>query len=86
MEIKERNFKQEHIIRELNYTPFDYGIDFNKKEFKEFKERHIKNKIIVEKILDSWPVSCNSDFLLFFEFLRFKYPEIILTSSNLETS
>ena len=77
------DFKTEHIIRDNSiYEPFDWGIDFTKQEFKEFKERHIKNKQIIEKILYGWESSRNSDFLLFFEFLRVKYPEIQLTSSK----
>jgi len=83
IEIINTNFKQEHIIRNgFDYTPFDYGIDFNNKEFKEFKERHLDNKKIVEKILDYWEEARNYDFLLWMEYLRVKYPEIVLTSSE----
>ncbi len=77
------DFKTEHIVREgINYIPFDYGINFNNSEFKEFNERHLKNNLIINKILDSWEPSRNYDFLLFFEYLRTKYPEVILTSGK----
>ena len=76
------DFKTEHIERDNSiYEPFDWGIDFTKQEFKEFEERHLENNKIVEKILYGWEISRNSDFLLFIEFLRFKYG-IRLTNSK----
>lgn len=65
----------------MNYKPF-YYFDKEDGEYTYFEKSLKKNKLIVEEILRCWEKSRNSDFLLFFEYLRTKYPEIQVTSSE----
>lgn len=65
----------------MNYKPFQY---FEKEgdEFAYFEKNLKKSKLMVEEILRGWEKARNSDFLLFLEYLRVKYPEIEVTSSE----
>ena len=64
------------------YEPF-YYFDKQDGEFTYFEKSLKRNKLIVEEILRNWEKSRNSDLLLFFEYLRTKYPDIQVTSSEL---
>jgi|GEM_PF-4970703 len=70
----------ETILRQgSGYNPMDiWDLD---SEIKDFEENHKKNKLVTKEILSGWEKSRNSDFLLFWEYLRTKYPEIKVTSS-----
>ena len=75
---------QENEVIERNgfgYSPeIDYGEDTH--EIEELNENIKKTKFLVKEILTGWDKSTNNDVLLYFEFLRTKYPEIIVTSSS----
>ena len=63
------------------YSPTEhYGSDLA--EVEEYREQTKRNKPIVKEILESWDDATNNDTLLFFEFLRVKYPDIEVTSSK----
>src|SRR4030042_5747963 len=72
------DFKQEHIIRHgFEYSPIDYGNETEESE--DYINSLKKSKKIVEEILSVWDKSRNNDVLLYFEFLRTRFPEIEVT-------
>lgn len=78
IKVKER----EKVDREgFGYIPnIDYGEETA--ETDNFGENHRQNKKLVLEILETWDKATNSDVLLYFEFLRTKFPEIEVTSSE----
>ena len=66
--------------RPLNNEVIDWGDDSI--EIEEFAQKVELKKILVEKVMNKWEKTTNSDTLLYFECLRAEFPEIEITTDN----
>lgn len=64
----------------LDNDEIDWGDDSF--EIEEFAQKVELKKILVEKVLNKWEKTTNSDTLLYFECIRAEFPEIEITTDK----
>ena len=83
--MKEINVNPSEIIERkgFGYKPLEaYGLDDYSEELSEWTKSQGKLKNLIGEILETWNPATNNDVLLYFEFLRMAFPDIVVTDSS----
>ena len=67
----------------FGYKPIEaYGLEDYSEELNEWTKSQGKLKNLIGEILETWSPATNNDVLLYFEFLRMAFPEVVVTDSK----